>query len=74
MIKVGDYISHRGLFGITLFAQVKSIDELDDKSLCYTVIGPEGEFKCYGPNKLTQKDAKNWIARLQSSIKFLQQV
>lgn len=73
MIKVGDYVTCRGLMGVRLFAKVKSIEDHDSYP-CYVIEGPEGEFKSYGAEKLTQKEAKAWITRFQNNIKFLKDV
>lgn len=71
--KVGDYVTYRGLMGIQVFAKVKSIEDHDTYP-CYVIDGPEGEFKCYGPELLTKKAAKEWVSRLESSVKFLKQI
>ena len=70
MLKISDYITQRGLFGIQYFGKVTKVNSLDDGSCSYTAIGPEGEFECYGGQKLSQKDAKEWIKRFKISIKF----
>lgn len=72
-LKVGDYVTCRGMLGIQIFAKVKAVEDHDTYP-CYVIDGPEGEFKSYGAELLTKKAAKEWVSRLESSVKFLKTV
>jgi hypothetical protein len=71
--KIGDFVQCRGFFGIQIFAEIKSIEEVMGVNE-YTIEGPEGEYKMFSPQSLTKKDAKEWINKLEDNIQFLKTI